>query len=72
MPLWFGPKATHLKGEANYYYDIAKCGIGYHGDSERRKVVAVRLGAALPLYFQWYRRWATGSKSPSRTGTSTS
>ena len=58
MPLWFGPKAVGLKGEANYYYDIAKCGIGYHGDSERRKVVAVRLGAPLPLYFQWYHRSA--------------
>ena len=26
--------------EGNYYYDVNKCGIGYHGDSERRKVVA--------------------------------
>ena len=25
-----------LNGEANYYYDISKCGIGYHGDGERR------------------------------------
>lgn len=46
-----------LKGEANYYYDIAKCGIGYHGDAERRKVFAVRFGAShlAPLYYQWYR-----------------
>jgi len=45
-----------LKGEANYYYDISQCGIGYHGDGERRKVFAVRFGASeeLPLYYQWY------------------
>jgi len=43
-----------LNGEANYYYDLNKCGIGYHGDSERRKVFAFRMGAPMPLYFQWY------------------
>ena len=43
-----------LNAEANYYYDISKCGIGYHGDAERRKVVAVRLGASMPLYYRWY------------------
>ena len=45
-----------LNGEANYYYDIKHCGIGYHGDGERRKVFAVRMGASMPLYFQWYLR----------------
>jgi len=54
LPDCFGPKAIDLKGELNYYFDISKCGIGYHGDSERRKVVALRLGATMPLYFQWY------------------
>lgn len=43
-----------LNGEANYYYDISKCGIGYHGDGERKKVFAVRMGASMPLYFQWF------------------
>lgn len=45
-----------LKGEANYYYDLTKCGIGYHGDGERRKVFAVRVGASekMPLYYQWF------------------
>jgi len=43
-----------LNGEANYYYDISKCGIGYHGDAERRKVFAVRMGATMPLYFKWF------------------
>lgn len=46
---------VQLNAEANYYYDIEKCGIGFHGDSERRKVVAVRMGASIPLYYQWYR-----------------
>ena len=45
-----------LNGEANYYYDISKCGIGYHGDAERRKVFAVRMGSTMPLYFQWFQR----------------
>lgn len=40
--------------EGNWYYDLNKCGIGYHGDSERRKVVAVRIGGSCPIYFQWY------------------
>ena len=43
-----------LNGEANYYYDISKCGIGFHGDGERRKVFAVRMGETMPLYFRWY------------------
>jgi hypothetical protein len=45
-----------LNGEANYYYDISKCGIGYHGDGERKKVFAVRMGETMPLYFQWFQR----------------
>ena len=32
-----------MKCESNYYYDINKTGIGYHGDSERRKVVVIRI-----------------------------
>jgi hypothetical protein len=53
----FGPKAENLKIEGNYYYDVKKCGIGFHGDSERRKVIGVRLGdVSLPLHFQWYHR----------------
>ena len=43
-----------LNGEANYYYDISQCGIGFHGDGERRKVFAVRMGETMPLYFRWY------------------
>lgn len=45
-----------LVAEGNRYYDISKTGIGYHGDSERRIVIAIRLGASMPLYYQWYRQ----------------
>jgi len=47
-----------LNGEANYYYDLSRCGIGYHGDAERKKVFAVRMGATMPLFFQWFQRSA--------------
>jgi hypothetical protein len=44
----------NLFAELNYYYDITKCGIGYHGDTERRIVVGVRLGATMPLCYHWF------------------
>lgn len=46
--------ANNLVGEINYYYDINKCGIGFHGDTERIKVIGVRVGKSLPLHYQWY------------------
>jgi hypothetical protein len=53
----FGPKAQNLKVESNYYYDTTKCGISYHGDSERKKVVGVRIGyASMPMHYQWYHK----------------
>jgi hypothetical protein len=54
LPEILGDKAKNMVAEGNYYYDISKCGIGFHGDSERRKVIAVRVGASLPLHFQWF------------------
>lgn len=54
FPEYFGKKAKNLKGEGNYYYNVDKCGIGFHGDSERRKVIAIRLGASLPIHYQWF------------------
>lgn len=56
LETYFGPKALNLMGEGNYYYDIEQCGIGYHGDSERRKVIGIRLGANMPLFYQWFHR----------------
>lgn len=47
-------KSNDLVCEGNYYYDVKKCGIGFHGDAERRKVVGVRLGDSIPLHFQWF------------------
>jgi hypothetical protein len=46
-----------LNGEANYYYDLGsgECGIGYHGDAERKKVFAVRMGS-MPIYYQWFHK----------------
>jgi alkylated DNA repair dioxygenase AlkB len=54
----FGEKMMNLKVEGNRYYDTGKCGIGWHGDSERVKVVAVRLGTPnvdTPILYQWYK-----------------
>lgn len=54
FPKILGEKASNLEAEGNLYYDINKCGIGFHGDSERKIVIAVRLGATLPLDYQWF------------------
>lgn len=43
-----------LEVEGNYYYDLQKCGIGYHGDTERKKVVGIRIGEGFPLCYQWF------------------
>ncbi|HSW76953.1 MAG TPA: hypothetical protein VLG50_07895 [Candidatus Saccharimonadales bacterium] len=53
LPLWFGEKTNNLNAEGNYYYNN-NCFIGFHGDFERRIVVAIRLGKSMPLYYQWY------------------
>ena len=34
--------------------DAGNCGIGFHGDGERSRVVGIRLGASMPLHFQWF------------------
>jgi hypothetical protein len=54
LPFIIGDKACSLKAEGNYYYDINKCGIGFHGDAERRLVIGVRTGSTLPLSYRWY------------------
>lgn len=48
---------SRLPAEGNYYYDISKCGIHYHGDAERKKVLAIRLGASMPICYRWYHRY---------------
>ena len=63
LPQLFGSKADGLVIELNDYYDVNKCGIGFHGDTERRKVIGVRLGATIPLHYQWFsRRKAIGER----------
>jgi hypothetical protein len=54
---YFGKKAKKLYAEMNYYYDLDNCGIGFHGDTERRIVICVRLGATIPMHFQWFHRY---------------
>ncbi len=56
LPNFFGEKARSFFVEGNYYYDIAQCYIGYHGDSERKRVIGARLGTEFPLHFQWYKK----------------
>ena len=50
----FGEGFENLYGEVNYYFDAFKCGIGFHGDAERNTVIGLRVGAAIPLAFQWF------------------
>jgi hypothetical protein len=50
--------------EGNYYYDARKCGIGFHGDTERTRVICLSVGggAEYPLRWQWFcRNKAVGS-----------
>lgn len=54
LPEIVGKKGNDLVAEGNYYYDTKKCGIGYHGDSERRVVIGLRLGSTLPLRYLWF------------------
>jgi alkylated DNA repair dioxygenase AlkB len=48
-------KGEDLKCEGNRYYDVKACGIGWHGDSERKRVVAFRVGASMRIGYQWYK-----------------
>lgn len=56
LPEFFGDIARRLFAEGNYYYS-SKCGIGRHGDGERRIVIAIRLGDKMKLIYQWYHRF---------------
>lgn len=54
LPLFLGESGENLQAEGNYYYNARKCYIGFHGDGERKKVCALRLGESMPLFYQWY------------------
>ena len=51
---WLGEKGSNLECEGNRYYNHDKCGIGLHGDTERKKVVGCRLGTSMNLCYQWF------------------
>ena len=50
----WGSSAEGLLAELNYYYDQRKCGISYHGDGERRRVIGLRVGSTMNFHYQWY------------------
>lgn len=54
LPKIFGDKVKNIVAETNLYYDVDKTYIGFHGDTERKIVVCVRLGADFPIHYQWY------------------
>jgi len=43
-----------LEIEGNFYFDLEKTYIGFHGDRERKKVIGYRLGDVFPLHFRWH------------------
>lgn len=50
LPELLGPKADRLMAELNNSSDVSRCGIAFHGDSERRLVVGcLRCLHAAPL-----------------------
>jgi hypothetical protein len=49
---------SELIVEGNYYYDVERCFIGAHGDTERRVVIGLRLGDDFPLHYQWFQHHA--------------
>ena len=51
---YFNESFKNLECEGNYYYNIKKCGIGYHGDTERKKVIGMRFGESCDLCYWWY------------------
>lgn len=57
LKFMLGLKGQELVCEGNHYFNN-KCGIGFHGDTERRKVVAVRLGEDMKMQWCWYYRHA--------------
>lgn len=54
LDTFFGTRATNLQGEGNLYYDSTKCGLSWHGDGERRRVIAARFGKNMSLCYHWF------------------
>lgn len=51
------PHFDSLICEGNKYENNKKNGIGFHGDTERRIVIALRLGASMPIHWQWFHNY---------------
>lgn len=49
-----GEKAKDMQVEGNRYSDLKNNYIGFHGDGERKRVIAVRLGEPFPFAYQWF------------------
>ena len=54
LPAYFGESCRELNAELNVYYDVTKCGIGFHGDTERFITIGMRFGTPIPFHYQWY------------------
>lgn len=51
-------KASNLVGEGNRYISPNKNGVGWHGDSERTRVVCLSLGGEdYPMKWSWFHRY---------------
>jgi len=49
---------NNLEAEGNFYYDLLKTGIGFHGDAERKKIIASNIcdeGVIREIHWQWYK-----------------
>lgn len=63
-----GEAGEYLKAEGIRYEVCGKTGIGAHGDSERRKVVGIRLGAcSMIIMYYWHYNNIPRGKSISLT-----
>lgn len=56
------PKCSNLICEGNHYYNN-KSGIGWHGDTERTKVIAVRVGKPINLCYRWWFKYQSQGKT---------
>ena len=56
LKLLVGEKMENMICEGNKYFDASKCGIGWHGDAERRKVIGCRIGEEMKLCYNWFLR----------------
>jgi hypothetical protein len=56
------PKLEGLAAEGNFYFDIKNCGIGAHGDAERKITIGMRAGEPFPLAFCWFKKGKTISQ----------